>query len=39
MWLQLRSQGEPGDPGAPRGNLRIQILVSKHPFFERRGTT
>jgi len=35
MWLQLRGQGDPGDPGAPRGNLRIQILVRKHPFFER----
>jgi molecular chaperone DnaJ len=37
MWLQLRNQGEPGDPGAPRGNLRIQIQVRRHPFFERRG--
>lgn len=36
MWLQLRNQGEAGDPGAPRGNLRIHILVRKHPFFERR---
>ena len=36
MWLQLRNQGEPGDPGAPRGNLRIQIQVRKHPFFERK---
>jgi len=36
LWLQLRNQGELGDPGAPRGNLRIQILVKKHPFFERR---
>lgn len=35
MWVQVRGQGEPGDPGAPRGNLRIQILVRKHPFFER----
>ncbi len=35
MWLQLRNQGEPGDPGAPRGNLRIQIQVRKHQFFER----
>jgi molecular chaperone DnaJ len=35
MWVQLRGQGEPGDPGAPRGNLRIQIIVRKHPFFER----
>ena len=36
MWLQLRNQGELGDVGAPRGNLRIQVLVKKHPFFERR---
>src|SRR5262249_15990501 len=36
MWLQLPHQGELGDVGAPRGNLRIQILVKKHPFFERR---
>jgi molecular chaperone DnaJ len=35
MWIQVRGQGEPGDPGAPRGNLRIQILVRKHPDFER----
>jgi len=35
MWLQVRGQGEPGDPGAPRGNLRIQIMVRKHTFFER----
>jgi molecular chaperone DnaJ len=37
QWIQLRNQGEAGDPGAPRGNLRVQILVRKHPFFERRG--
>jgi molecular chaperone DnaJ len=36
MWLQLRNQGELGDVGAPRGNLRIQVLVKRHPFFERR---
>jgi molecular chaperone DnaJ len=35
MTMQLRGQGEPGDPGAPRGNLRVQVLVRKHPFFER----
>src|SRR5262249_44435951 len=29
--------GEAGDPGAPRGNLRIQIQVRKHPFFDRAG--
>ncbi len=37
IWLQLRNQGEAGDPGAPRGNLRVQIQVRKHPFFERVG--
>jgi len=36
MWLQLRNQGEPGDIGASHGNLRIQLLVKKHPVFERR---
>src|SRR5262249_15556773 len=36
MWLQQRNQGELGDVGAPRGNLRVQIVVKKHPFFERR---
>ena len=36
-WLQLRNQGEPGDPGAPRGNLLIQIEVREHRFFERSG--
>jgi molecular chaperone DnaJ len=35
MWLQLRNQGELGEVGAPRGHLRIQVLVRKHPFFER----
>jgi molecular chaperone DnaJ len=37
MWLQQRNQGELGDRGAPRGNLRIQLLVKKHPIFDRRG--
>jgi molecular chaperone DnaJ len=35
MWLQLRGQGELGDVGASRGHLRIQVMVKKHPFFER----
>jgi molecular chaperone DnaJ len=37
MWIQVRGAGEPGDPGAPRGNLRIQLYVREHTFFERRG--
>lgn len=35
--LLRRNEGEPGDPGAPRGNLKLQIQVRKHPFFERAG--
>jgi molecular chaperone DnaJ len=36
MWLQLRNQGELGELGAPRGNLKIQIVVKKHSIFDRR---
>jgi molecular chaperone DnaJ len=36
MWLQVRNQGELGDIGAPRGNLRIQVAVRRHPLLERR---
>lgn len=35
MWQIIPGQGEPGDPGAPRGNLRVQYLVRKHEDFER----
>jgi molecular chaperone DnaJ len=37
MWLQLRNQGDAGDPGAPRGNLRIQVRIKKQLVFDRRG--
>jgi molecular chaperone DnaJ len=37
MWLQQRNQGDVGDFGAPRGNLKIQIRVREHPIFQRRG--
>jgi molecular chaperone DnaJ len=33
--IPLRNQGEAGDPGAPRGNLYVQIQVKKNQFFER----
>jgi molecular chaperone DnaJ len=36
MWLQLRNQGELGDVHGPRGNLKIQVVVKKHPVFDRR---
>ncbi len=35
MWLQLGNQGELGDIGAPRGNLRIRLVVKEHPIFDR----
>lgn len=37
MRLQVRGQGEAGDPGAPRGSLVVQIQVAPHSLFERRG--
>lgn len=37
MWLQYRRQGDAGDLGADRGDLRIQVHVKPHPFFSRQG--
>lgn len=36
MVLLMRNDGEVGDQGAPRGNLKVQFQVRRHPFFERR---
>lgn len=33
--LQLRGEGEVGDPGAPRGDLELVIRVADHPDFKR----
>ncbi len=35
--LRLEGEGEPGDPGAPRGDLYLHIRVKPHPIFERHG--
>jgi len=35
--LRLESEGEPGDPGAPRGDLYLHLAVQPHPIFERHG--
>jgi molecular chaperone DnaJ len=35
--LRVPGQGEPGDNGAPRGDLHLYIRVKEHPFFERHG--
>lgn len=37
MRLRIRGQGEPGDPGAPSGDLYVLIDVERHPFLEREG--
>lgn len=33
--LRVEGEGEPGDPGAPRGDLYVAIQVARHPLFER----
>ncbi len=35
--LRLRGRGEPGESGAPSGDLIIHVDVSPHPYFSRDG--
>lgn len=35
--MRVSDQGEPGDNGAPRGDLYCDIHIKAHPFFERQG--
>ena len=35
--LRLRGQGEPGEKGAPAGDLTILVTVEPHPYFTRDG--
>lgn len=35
--LRLRGRGEPGEAGAPAGDLIIQVEVAPHPYFSRDG--
>lgn len=37
MRLRVRDQGDQGQPGAPNGDLYVQIEVLPHQFFERQG--
>jgi len=37
MNLRLSGQGAEGDPGAPRGNLLVQVLVEEDDYFIRDG--
>jgi molecular chaperone DnaJ len=36
--LRLSGEGEPGDPGAPNGNLYVVLHVLAHRHFRRQGT-
>ncbi len=35
--LRLEGEGEPGDAGAPRGDLYLHLAVQEHPIFDRHG--
>lgn len=35
LQVQLRGEGDAGDPGAPPGNLYVAIRVEPHPWFKR----
>jgi len=36
--LRLRGEGEPGERGAPPGDLHVVIFVEDHPLFQRDGS-
>ena len=33
--IRIRDKGEPGINGGPRGDLRVQVIVGRHPIFQR----
>lgn len=33
--VRIREKGEPGTNGGPRGNLLVEVNVSRHPIFQR----
>jgi molecular chaperone DnaJ len=35
--VRVQGEGEPGDPGAPRGDLFVVLRVREHPLFQREG--
>ena len=34
--VRIRDKGEPGVNGGPRGDLLVEVVVSRHPIFQRR---
>ena len=37
--VRIRDKGEPGVNGGPRGDLLVEVLVSRHPIFQRQDTS
>ena len=37
--IRIRDKGEPGTNGGPRGDLLVEVQVSRHPIFQRDGYT
>ncbi len=36
--VRIRDKGEPGVNGGPRGDLLVEVIVSRHPIFQRSDT-
>ena len=36
--IRIRDKGEPGSNGGPRGDLLVEVVVSRHPSFQRQDT-
>lgn len=36
--IRLRGKGEPGVNGGPRGDLLVEVVVARHPIFQRQDT-
>ena len=37
--IRIRGKGEPGTNGGPRGDLLVEVIVERHPKFQRQYTT
>ncbi|SFB24621.1 molecular chaperone DnaJ [Acetitomaculum ruminis DSM 5522] len=36
--VRIRDKGEPGTNGGPRGDLLVEVIIQRHPIFQRQGT-